>query len=92
MEPRAFYDVTAEEDRAEVAQFIKAGVFNYALLMPEDFPRGDLEDVFKRAGFAQVEVDASQWPRRVVVKTERGAFRLEKVEEGVYKIAKENTF
>ena len=90
MEARAFYDVTEPEDRRELAQLIKAGVFNYAVLIPEDLPTGDLEAVFKEAGYGEVSLDASKWPRQVTVKTENGAYTFKKVEEGVYKIHKES--
>jgi hypothetical protein len=90
VEARAFYDVTEPEDRRELAQLIKAGVFNYAVLIPEDLPAGDLEAVFKEAGHREVFLDASKWPRRVTVKAENGAYTFKKVEEGVYKIHRES--
>jgi hypothetical protein len=90
VETRAFYDVTEPEDRRELAQLIKAGVFNYAVLIPEDLPAGDLEALFKEAGHREVFLDASKWPRQVTVKTENGAYTFKKVEEGVYKIHKES--
>jgi len=90
VEARAFYDVTEPEDRKELAQLIKAGVFSYAVLIPEDLPTGDLEAVFKEAGHREVSLDASKWPRQVTVKTENGAYTFKKVEEGVYKIHRES--
>jgi hypothetical protein len=90
VETRAFYDVTAPEDRKELAQLIKAGVFNYAVLIPEDLPTGDLEALFKEAGYREVSLDVSRWPREVTVKTENGVYTFKKVEEGVYKIHKES--
>jgi hypothetical protein len=89
VETRAFYDVTEPEDRKELAQLIKAGVFNYAVLIPEDLPTGDLEALFKEAGYREVSLDVSRWPREVTVKTEDGIYTFKKVEEGVYKINKE---
>lgn len=89
MEPRSFYDVTDPEDRKELALFVKAGVFDYAVLIPEDLPREELVDLFKAAGYSAVEVDASSWPRQVVVRTEGGNYLFKKVEEGVYKISRE---
>ncbi|AFA40255.1 hypothetical protein Pogu_2228 [Pyrobaculum oguniense TE7] len=86
MEPRLIYDVTEEEDREELAQLVRGGVFDYAVLIPEDLPRDDVEEVFKKAGFSRVEVDASSWPRELAVKTERGVYLFKKVEEGVYRI------
>jgi hypothetical protein len=88
VEPRSFYDITEPEDRRELAQLVKAGVFSYAVLIPEDLPRKEVEDVFKEAGFLHVEIDASGWPRQIAVKTEGGVFLLQKVEEGVYKISR----
>jgi hypothetical protein len=90
VETRAFYDVTEPEDRKELAQLIKAGVFNYAVLIPEDLPTDDLETLFKEAGYREVSLDVSRWPREVTVKTENGAYTFKKVEEGVYKIHKES--
>ena len=90
METRAFYDVTEPEDRKELAQLIKAGVFNYAVLIPEDLPTGDLEALFKEAGYREVSLDVSKWPREVTVKTENGVYTFKKVEEGVYKINRES--
>jgi hypothetical protein len=90
VEARAFYDVTEPEDRRELAQLIKAGIFNYAVIIPEDLPTGDLEAVFKEAGHRETSLDASKWPRQVTVKTENGAYTFKKVEEGVYKIHKES--
>jgi hypothetical protein len=90
VETRAFYDVTEPEDRKELAQLIKAGVFNYAVLVPEDLPAGDLEALFKEAGYREVSLDVSRWPREVTVKTEDGVYTFKKVEEGVYKIHKES--
>jgi len=90
VETRAFYDVTEPEDRRELAQLIKAGIFNYAVLIPEDLPTGDLETLFKEAGHREVSLDASKWPRQVTVKTENGAYAFKKVEEGVYKIHKDS--
>jgi hypothetical protein len=90
VEARAFYDVTEPEDRKELAQLIKAGVFNYAVLIPEDLPTGDLETLFKEAGYREVSLDVSKWPREVTVKTEDGVYTFKKVEEGVYKIHKES--
>jgi hypothetical protein len=90
VETRAFYDVTEPEDRKELAQLIKAGVFNYAVLIPEDLPTGDLEALFKEAGYREVSLDVSKWPREVTVKTENGVYTFKKVEEGVYKINKES--
>jgi hypothetical protein len=90
VEARAFYDVTEPDDRRELAQLIKAGVFSYAVLIPEDLPTGDLEAVFKEAGHREVSLDASKWPRQVTVKTENGAYTFKKVEEGVYKIHRES--
>ncbi len=90
MEARAFYDVTEPEDRKELAQLIKAGVFNYAVLIPEDLPTSDLETLFKEAGYREVSLDVSRWPREVTVKTEDGVYTFKKVEEGVYKIHKES--
>jgi hypothetical protein len=90
METRPFYDVTEPEDRKELARLIKAGVFNYAVLIPEDLPTGDLEALFKEAGYREVSLDASKWPRQVTVKTENGIYSFKKVEEGVYKIHKES--
>ncbi|MGC9051800.1 hypothetical protein, partial [Pyrobaculum sp.] len=86
VEPRSFYDITEPEDRRELAQLVKVGVFSYAVLIPEDLPRRDVEDVFREAGFLHVEIDASGWPRQITVKTEKGVFTFRKVEEGVYKI------
>jgi hypothetical protein len=90
VETRAFYDVTEPEDRRELAQLIKAGIFNYAVLIPEDLPTRDLETLFKEAGHREVSLDASKWPRQVTVKTENGAYTFKKVEEGVYKIHKDS--
>ncbi len=90
METRALYDVTEPEDRKELAQLIKAGVFNYAVLIPEDLPTGDLEALFKEAGYREVSLDVSKWPREATVKTESGVYTFKKVEEGVYKIHKES--
>jgi len=90
VETRAFYDVTEPEDRKELAQLIKAGVFNYAVLIPEDLPTGDLEALFKEAGYREVSLDVSKWPREVTVKTENGVYTFKKVEEGVYKINRES--
>ena len=90
METKAFYDVTEPEDQRELAQLIKAGIFNYAVLIPEDLPTGDLETLFKEAGHREVFLDASKWPRQVTAKTENGAYTFKKVEEGVYKIHKES--
>jgi hypothetical protein len=90
VETRAFYDVTEPEDRKELAQLIKAGVFNYAVLIPEDLPTGDLEALFKEAGYREVSLDVSRWPREVTVKTENGVYTFKKVEEGIYKIHKES--
>jgi hypothetical protein len=90
VEVRTFYDVTEPEDRRELAQLIKAGVFNYAVLIPEDLPTGDLEALFKEAGCREVSLDAYKWPRQVTVKTENGVYTFKKVEEGVYKINKES--
>jgi hypothetical protein len=90
VETRAFYDVTEPEDRKELAQLIKADVFNYAVLIPEDLPTGDLEALFKEAGYREVSLDVSKWPREVTVKTENGVYTFKKVEEGVYKINKES--
>ncbi|ACB39166.1 hypothetical protein [Pyrobaculum neutrophilum] len=87
MEPRAFYDITEEEDRAELAKLIKAGVYSYAVLIPEDLPRRDVEEVFRAAGFSRVEVDASSWPRQIAVRTEGGTYVFKKVEEGVYRLS-----
>ncbi|MCX8136841.1 hypothetical protein [Pyrobaculum aerophilum] len=86
MEPRSFYDVTEAEDRRELAQWIKAGVFNYAVLIPDDLPKVEIVETFKMAGFNHVEIDDSSWPRRIVVKTEGGSYIFRKIEEGVYKI------
>ena len=90
METRAFYDVTEPEDRKELAQLIKAGVFNYAVLIPEDLPTDYLEALFKEAGYREVSLDVSRWPREVTVKTEDGIYTFKKVEEGVYKIHKDS--
>lgn len=88
MEPRSFYDITEPEDRRELAQLVKAGVFSYAVMIPEDLPRREVEDVFREAGFVHVEMDASGWPRQITIETEGGVFLLKKVEEGVYKISR----
>lgn len=90
MEPRSFYDITEAEDRKELAQLIKTGVFGYAVLIPEDLPAGEIEAVFREAGLREVAVDASRWPRQVVVRTEAGVYVFKKVEEGVYRLSKED--
>ncbi len=90
MEPRSFYDITEAEDQRELAQLIKAGIFSYAVLIPEDLPAGEIEAVFKEAGFREVAVDTSKWPRQAAVRTEAGVYVFKKVEEGVYKLSKES--
>ncbi len=90
MEPRSFYDITEAEDRRELAQLIKAGIFSYVVLIPEDLPAGEIEAVFREAGFREVVVDASKWPRQAAVRTEAGVYVFKKVEEGVYKLSKES--
>lgn len=85
MEPRPIYDITEEGDRAEAASFLARGVEGLAFLVPEDLDVDLFEDLLKKAGASRVEVDASKWPREVVVKTERGTYRFVKVEEGVYR-------
>ncbi|ABL88432.1 conserved hypothetical protein [Pyrobaculum islandicum DSM 4184] len=90
METRSFYDVTESEDRKELARLIRVGVFDYAVLIPEDLPKGDIEEIFREAGYREVFVDISAWPRQIVVRTEDGVYAFKKVEEGVYKINKES--
>ncbi len=86
MEPRSIYDVTDEGDRREAAYFISRGELGFALAVPEDLDVRQIEDLFKKAGAASVRVDASSWPREIFVETDKGGYRLKKVEEGVYRL------
>ncbi len=86
MEPRSIYDLTDEEDRREAARFIAMGVRGLAFAVPEDLDASLLEDLLKKAGASSAIVDASDWPREVRVTTDKGVFRLKKIEEGVYRL------
>jgi hypothetical protein len=86
---RSFYDVTSEEDREALARLIKRGMFDYVIAIPEDLPEGDIIDLFKRAGLLQVSIDATGWPKQAVIKTERGIYVLRRVEEGVYRVGRQ---
>lgn len=84
MEERSIYAVEEAEDRALLAEAVRAGRRGFAVLMPEDLG-GEVEEVFRLAGFRRVEVDRSGWPRRLVVRADGTLHVFEKVEEGVYR-------
>lgn len=86
MEPRTLYDITDPQDREEVAHWIKHGVYNYALAIPEEPPKADIEDLFKKAGHSQVHIDTAKWPKEAKITTETKTYHLKKVEEGIYRL------
>ncbi|MEM1807536.1 MAG: hypothetical protein QW259_08105 [Pyrobaculum sp.] len=87
MEPRILYDITDPVDREELAHWVKKGVYNYAVAMPEEVPTAELEDLFKKAGYLHISIDAARWPKEATVATERGVYRFRKIEEGIYRLS-----
>ncbi len=92
VEVRSFYDLTYEEDREELANLIKKGVkLDTTITAPEDLSevKQAAEDLVKRLGAELVELDHSQWPKKLVIKFRfQGQERrlvLTKIEEGAYR-------
>ena len=91
-ELRSFYDITVEEDRSELAEFIKKGTpLNTTLLVPEDLSDviPSIKDLVQKIGGEVINVDTSRWPSKLIVifrcgEKERKLI-LDKVEEGAYK-------
>jgi len=89
-EPRAFYDITNDEDLNELCSYLRNGVeVDSAILMPEDLP--EVVERLKQLGRCMgydASVEGSEWPRsiKLILGDKQLVFR--KVEEGVYRIVK----
>ena len=86
-EPRTFYDIMSDEDLEELCAFLRAGSLNSAVLMPEDLP--DVVARVERLSQCIGEnhgIDASEWPRRLILRIGDRLIVFRKVEEGVYRI------
>ena len=77
----------SDEDLEELCTFLKTGSIDSAILMPEDLP--DVVDRAEKLGRCiggNPNVDASEWPRRLVLRVGDRVLVFRKVEEGVYRI------
>ncbi|NPA23611.1 MAG: hypothetical protein GXO23_04885 [Crenarchaeota archaeon] len=91
-ELRSFYDLTYEEDRQELAQFILRGVrLDTTITAPEDLSevKEAVNDLCRRMSAELIELDTSQWPKRLIIKFRIGnrtyVLKLSKIEEGAYR-------
>ncbi len=91
-EMRSFYDLTYEEDREELARFIVSGVkLDTTITAPEDLSevKEAVNDLCRRMNAELIELDTSQWPKKLVIKFKIGDKRyvltLSKIEEGAYR-------
>ena len=92
IELRSFYDLTYEEDREELAKLIVKGVkLDTTITMPEDLSevRQAAEDLVRRMNAELIQIDTSDWPKKLVIKFRLGGqektLKLTKVEEGAYR-------
>jgi len=89
-EPRAFYDITSDEDLGELCNYLRSGIeVDSAILMPEDLPEvvERLKQLGRCMGY-EPSVDGSEWPRSIKLVLGNKHLLFRKVEEGVYKIVK----
>ncbi len=91
-ELRSFYDITYEEDREELAKIIPRGTsLDTTITAPEDLSevRDSIHDLCRRMNADLIELDTSQWPKRLVIKFKIGdktyILKLSKIEEGAYR-------
>ena len=91
-ELRTLYDITNEEDRNELAEFMKKGVkLDTTFLIPEDLSEviESFKDLINKLGAELIEIDHKNWPKMLIVKYrfqgQEKELKLKKVEEGAYK-------
>jgi len=91
-EVRSFYDITYEEDREELAKLIARGVkLDTTITAPEDLSevKDAIQDLCRRMNAEIIELDTSQWPKKLVVKFKMNnnvrTLKLSKIEEGAYR-------
>ncbi len=91
-ELRSFYDLTYEEDREELARLIIKGVkLDTTITAPEDISevREAVQDLCRKMSAELIEVDTSQWPKKLTVKFKVNnnikILKLSKIEEGAYR-------
>ena len=91
-ELRTFYDITNEEDRTELAEFIKKGIkLNTTFLIPEDLSEviESFKDLINKLGAELIEINHKNWPKILIVKYrlqgQERELKLKKVEEGAYR-------
>lgn len=84
---RSIYDITNGDDVKEASQALARGADGFAVLIHEDVREEEVRALFE--GLGVLRVDMSRWPREIVVETRAGTYRLQKIEEGVYRLRRE---